>query len=399
MRFRFLLLILCAALFFGAPHSARAEEGIEVTSHDVEYVFGEKMTFRATIDTEHDIQGVELIIEVPGMPTFVGSVSYFPPDEIEFIYDLAQRPLRIFSTVSYYYRFELKNGEEVRSEKFSFPYLDNRYQWQMLDNGKFVVYWYDEEVTFAQKIIDAAEAGREKVLELLQRPKNNQKINIYVYSSTSELQSTLATTGVSWVGGHADPAFGSVVVALPPGVNRDLEIQRQIPHEVTHVMLYRFMDTGYQYLPYWLNEGIASQMELFPNPEYDDVLEKAHEGNHLIPISQLCYSFPSDGELVVLAYAESSSLLSFIKREHGITGVRALISAYNQGVSCDRGVEIALGQNLNALEASWKKAVFGGGYRDLLRTWLIPSLLVLGVIVILISGVIVLRMYVGKRNR
>ncbi|MFO8036008.1 MAG: peptidase MA family metallohydrolase [Anaerolineales bacterium] len=398
MRFRVLLFSLCFVLALGVPYTGQADEGIEVVSHDVEYVFGEKMTFRATIDTELDIRGVELIVEVPGTPTFVGVASFFPPNEIEFIYDLAQRPLRIFSTVSYYYRFALKNGEEVRSEEFSFPYLDNRYPWQKLDNGKFVVYWYEEEVTFAQKIIDAAEAGREKVLELLQRPKNNQKINIYVYSSASSLQSTLAATGATWVGGHADPSFGSVVVAIPRGVDRDLEIQRQIPHEVTHIMLYRFMDTGYQYLPYWLNEGIASQMELFSNPEYDAVLDNAYAENRLIPISQLCYSFPTDQELVVLAYAESSSLLSYIRREYGLTGVRALISAYDQGVSCDRGVEVALGKTLNSLEKSWKQDLFGGDFRALLEAWLIPSLLVLGLMVILVVGIIILWMYVIKKK-
>jgi hypothetical protein len=398
MRFRVLLLSLCLLLALRVPQAVQAEEGIKVVSHDVDYVFGEKMTFRATIDTELEIQRVELILEVPGTPTFVGAASFFPPNEIEFIYDLSQRSLRIFSTVTYYFRFALENGEEVRSEEFSFPYLDNRYQWQKLDNGKFVVYWYDEEVTFAQKIIDAAEAGRESVLELLQRPKNNQKINIYVYSSTSALQSTLATTGATWVGGHADPSFGSVVVALPPGVDRALEIQRQIPHEITHIMLYRFMDTGYQYLPYWLNEGIASQMEVFPNPEYDAVLENAHAENRLIPLSQICYSFPTDPELVVLAYAESSSLLSYIMREHGLTGVRALISAYNQGVSCDRGAEIALGKKLSDLERAWKQDSFGGDFRDLLETWLIPSLLVMGLVVIFIVGVIVLWMYVFKKK-
>jgi len=243
------------------------------------------------------------------------------------------------------------------------------------------------------------EAGRENVLELLERPKNNQKINIYVYSSKAELQSTLAAAGVSWVGGHADPRYGSVVVAIPPGVDRNLEIQRQIPHEITHVMLYRFMDAGYQYLPYWVNEGIASEMELFPNPAYDEVLEKAHEENKLIPISQLCHSFPADQDAVVLAYAESSSLISYIKREFGITGVQALISAYDRGVSCDRGVEIALGQNLRSLEKAWKRERFGGAYRELLQAWLLPVLLVLGVIVILVVGVILLRMYLGRRGR
>ena len=125
------------------------------------------------------------------------------------------------------------------------------------------------------------------MLELLQQPEENQPIVIFIYSSEEELQSTLASVGQTWVGGHADPGLGSVVVSLPPGVDQSLEIQRLIPHEITHILLYRFMGSEYQYLPAWFSEGIASQMEFFSRPDYDLILEKANGDRALIPFAHI----------------------------------------------------------------------------------------------------------------
>jgi len=385
----FLLFILIFSIF----QTVRAENGIKVLSPEVEYAFGDRIYFQAEIESDVEIQNVELVIEAPGMSTFVGTVTYTAPDELRFVYDLGQRPLRLFSSVSYYYRFETDGGERIVSETFSFPYLDNRFQWQTLTNDKFRVYWYEGEVTLARDVLDAAEAGREQVLELLQRPKNNQQISIYLYASQDALQSTLALSDASWVGGHADPELGAVVVALPPGADRDLEIQRQVPHEVTHVMLYRFMGSGYQYLPRWVSEGIAAQIELFPNPEYEVVLEKAHREGTLIPIADLCHTLPADQERVILAYAEAGSLMTYIMQEYGITGVRALIGAYDQGVSCGRGVEIALGRELPALERAWRRDAFGIRLQPLM----LPALVVLGVMIVVAFGFLLRRRLVRNQ--
>ena len=69
--------------------------------------------------------------------------------------------------------------------------------------------------------------------------------------------------------------------------------------------------------------------------------------------------FPNDAATSFLAYAEANSLTGYIKDYYGAEGIRSLISAYETGVSCERGVEIALGQELTQLERDWLKAVFG----------------------------------------
>ncbi|MCK4489915.1 MAG: hypothetical protein KAU23_06620 [Anaerolineales bacterium] len=370
------LTFLILLLIITAPLSVQAEGGVEVLDEGVEYTFGGELVFRIEIESEVPVSQITLVLQAPGISTFVGEVLFISPGQAQFVYDSAQRPLPAFSNISYSYHLTLENGESVETPGYSFTYLDNRYNWQELIEEPFNIYWYEGEIILAQEVLDAAVSGLDQVLELLQQPAENKPIVIFIYSSEEELQSTLASVGQTWVGGHADPGLGSIVVSLPPGVDQSLEIQRLIPHEITHILLYRFMGMEYQYLPAWFNEGLASQMEAFSRPDYDLVLEKAEGERGLIPFAHLCIAFPVDSDLALLSYAQSNSLLDYIQREYGVTGIQAMIYAYDQGVSCERGVEVALGITLEGLENDWKQDVFSRG-RNLTYIFVLSGILLI----------------------
>jgi hypothetical protein len=379
------LTLLILLLIIIAPLSVKAGAGVEVLDEGIEYTFGEELVFQIELKSEVPVSQITLVLKAPGISTFVGEVLFISPGQAQFVYDLAQRPLPAFSNITYTYHLTLENGESVETPVYSFTYLDNRYNWQELIEEPFNIYWYEGEITLAQEVLDAAVRGLDQVLDLLQQPEENQPIIIFIYSSEEELQATLASVGQTWVGGHADPGLGSIVVSLPPGVDQSLEIQRLIPHEITHILLYRFMGDEYQYLPAWFNEGIASQMEVFSRPDYDLILEKAEGGRGLIPFAHLCIAFPADSDLALLSYAQSDSLLDYIQREYGLTGIRAMIYAYDQGVSCERGVEVTLGTTLEGLEKDWKQDVFSRGkyltYIFILSGILLILLIFLGIFI------------------
>jgi len=379
------LILLILFLIITTPLSVQAEDSVEILDERIEYTFDGELIFQIEIESEVPVSQITLVLQAPGIPSFVGEVLFISPGQAQFVYDLAQRPLPAFSNITYSYHLTLENGESVETPGYSFTYLDNRYNWQELIEEPFHIYWYEGEIILAQEVRDAAVSGLEQVLELLQQPAENKPIVIFIYSSEEELQSTLASVGQTWVGGHADPGLGSIVVSLPPGVDQSLEIQRLIPHEITHILLYRFMGNEYQYLPAWFNEGLASQMEAFSRPDYDLALEKAEGERGLIPFAHLCIAFPVDSDLALLSYAQSNSLLDYIQREYGVTGIQAMIFAYDQGVSCERGVEVALGTTLEELENDWKQDVFSRGryltYIFILSGFLLLLLIFLGVFI------------------
>ena len=371
-----LLLILVILSFTPLLDLARAEGLVEVVDQSVEYSFGDEITFQIEYESNLPIANITLSIHAPGLPTFVGAVSIPADGEGNFVYVAAERPLPAFANISYDYQFILDSGEIVESPVYEFTYLDNRFNWQELIEGQFKIYWYEGEITLAQEVLDAATYGQTRTLEMLMQPPDSQPIVIFIYGSDEELQSSLAAIGQSWISGYADPARGSVVVALPLAVEQPLEIQRLIPHEISHILLYRFLGAEFSYLPAWLNEGFASQVEIYSLPEYDLILERANERRDLIPFLHLCQAFPVDPELALLAYAQSDALVEYIQREYGLPGLQSLIHAYDQGVSCDRGVEMAFGINLQTLENDWLRDTFGQA-TIMLYIYLLAGLLLL----------------------
>ena len=365
---KLICLVVLTVLFFGCQaYSAQAQSGVEVLDQDVQFTFAEEINFKLDLSSDTEVTGINLVLQVPGYPSFVGEVLPSPSGQARFVYDLTQRPLPAFSKITYSYHITLGTGEVVETPEYSFTYLDNRYHWQELIQDPFRIYWYEGELNLAQEILDAAVQGQEQVLNLLQQPKDDQQISIFVYNSENELQSSLASVGQSWVGGHADPVLGSVVVSLPPGVDQSLEIQRLIPHEITHISLYRYMGTEYEYLPAWFKEGLASTMEVYSLPEYALTLERAAKEGGFIPMAHLCVAFPTDPELALLSYAQSESFLDYIQQEYGTQGLQAMILAYDQGVSCERGVEVGLGTSFDSLEKEWKRDTFS---KDIYLTYI-----------------------------
>jgi hypothetical protein len=382
----FLITLLLSSFF----STVRAQTPVEIITQQMEYEFGAELSFQIEFSSSSSLESLTLFIQASGVSTFVGAVSFTDEGIGYFVYDLSQRPLPAFANVSYFYQFVLSDGQTVDSPTYNFTYLDNRFNWQELIEEPFKIFWYEGEIILAQEVLDAAVEGQEKILELLQQPPDSQPITIFIYGSDEDLQSSLNTIGQSWVGGHADPARGSVVVALPPAVDQPLEIQRLIPHELTHIYLYRFMGAEYEYLPAWFNEGLASRMEAYSLSEYDLILERASSGNDLIPMAHICQAFPVDPDLALLSYAQADSLVDYLRRQYGLPALQSLIFAYDQGLSCERGVETALGMTLADLEKEWQQTTFGGG-RTLLFIYILIALLL-----VLIVG---LAIYIYSRIR
>jgi hypothetical protein len=157
-----------------------------------------------------------------------------------------------------------------------------------------------------------------------------------------------------------------------------------------HVLLYRHMGSSYANLPAWFSEGLASITELYPNPDYDKLLNLYYEKNNLFAISDLCRVFPNDASGALLAYAQATSFTRYLHQQYGASGVQRLIAQYGDGVECSRGVENALGISLRELEGGWRQAKFGenpmGAAAGNLAPWLILLVAVLAVPLGLIIG-------------
>jgi hypothetical protein len=354
-----MLLVMGIASALLYPASVNAATNVQVLNTEVEYTFGGSIIFHATLQSASPVEEVAVFIQPEGqtgaeiIPAEISSSGTIKAE-----FDLSQHPLRGFSEVTYWYRVTLKNGEVFTSEEYQFMYEDNRHDWQTLQSGNFEVHWFDGEADFAQEVANVAAAGLERAQSYLPVTLT-EIIHIYAYDSAKELQSALQLSGQDWVAGHADPDLGVVLVSLPPGPEQQLEMERQIPHELMHVLMYQTAGAAaYERLPVWLNEGLASITELYPNPDYYTILNNAYEDDDLLPIHSLCEVFPQDSAEVLLAYAESASFTRYLYNQYGMPGLENLVAHYADGLDCQHGAEQALGSTLTQLETQWRRETF-----------------------------------------
>ena len=357
---RHLLLFLCfLCLAAATPTLVKAAEQNQITDSQVDYSFGGSVTFQAMLPPDQPVDKVEVFMQSEGETETIVGEANLQDGRLSYILDLSEHPLRPFSEVTYWYRVSPQAGEPYNTPPSTFFYGDNRYIWQELESPPFRVHWYDGDASFGQHVLDTAQAGLDKIQGIFPSDSPLEPIDIYVYASGLEMQSTLRLAGLNWVAGHADPELRVIMVSLPPGPDQRLETERKLPHELMHILMYQLTGPVYFSLPVWFREGMASIAEIKPNPDYYIILNSAVEKDELLPIALLCNNFPSDASLVYLAYAESASFSSYLQYQYGNSGLQALLKNYADGFGCERGPELALGASLTRLDGDWRQAVFG----------------------------------------
>ncbi len=367
-----------AALLLGRPQQAEAQGGIEVSDIQVAYRFGEQITFQARIQASIGItQASVLFRQMDEQVTRVEPLALDQNGAGSFQYNAAQNVFPPFSTIVFWFQAALADGSTQTSPVYNFHYDDNRFPWRQTAHGQITVHWYDGDEAFGQSALDAARAGLAAVGQVLPLSLD-APLDVYVYANADDLQGALFLGGKQWVGGHADPALGVVMVAIAPNPAQGIQMDTEIPHELAHVMLYRSLGAGYNRLPAWLNEGIAALVERYPKPDYANALTLASRNNSLLPLADLCDSFPPDAGRAYLAYAQSQSFTRYLRDTYGTTGLTALTKAYADGLDCELGATRAFGLPLTQLDTRWRESVLGQNVAGVALRDLAPYLLMMG---------------------
>lgn len=268
--------------------------------------------------------------------------------------NLSEEPFPPFTTISYWWDYEDAQGKTLTTEKQHFLYEDNRFAWKTLRDGAITLHWVAGDKVLMNNALNIAQAAIDEIQGTLKAQVVNS-VTLYIYPSLPDLQSALRLTGYEWVGGQAYPEIGVVLLAISPSSEATLKMKRDIPHELTHKVLYDLTGPqGYAALPIWLNEGLASIFERSPDPAYALALQRAAQDGKLIPMATLCHPFPTETDRALLAYAQSQSFVRYLQKTYGWTQIRDLIDAYADGIECSTGVKKTLGADLSTLEREWR---------------------------------------------
>lgn len=375
--FVFLALLLVLAM----ANPARAQSGSVVSDVRVVSEFGRQVTFLARIQSPVGIQSASVSFREEDGIQQTQPLTLSLDGTAAYTYDASAKALKPFARIVFWFNVTLADGTQVQSENYNFDYIDNRFDWQTREDGIMRAHWVNGDAAFGDAVLDVARRGLQSVSTLI-TVDLAEPINIWVYPSADDIQGALLLGGQSWVAGHASPELGVVMVSVVPGADQSIQLERQVPHELVHVLLYRRVGANYNRLPVWLREGMASMAELYYNTDLDLVLANAAETNSIIPFADLCSSFPPDTSNAQLAYAESRSFTQFIVDNYGTSGLTNLALAYADGLDCEQGARQALGLSLSQLEVRWRESTLGENRSGMIVSNLFPYLLLLVLVLI-----------------
>jgi hypothetical protein len=349
--------LFCSILLLLLPPGAAHAEGITVTGVGTEYFFAQRITFRVSARSDADIKSATVVFRAGSGPERRGVATFAPGKTIDatFVQPLTGGALPPFSTVMFWWELSDAAGRKATTPPQAVEYLDNRFTWQQVAESNVRVRYYAGDTAYARAALSAAQTALARVNQELQAPVP-PRVEIYLYATLDDLQSALMLTGRDWQGGQARPDLGVVLLAIPPGQAALAQMKRDIPHELTHLLVFQATGAGYARVPRWLDEGLASANEELAQPAYQLALESAFREGRLIPLETLCAPFSADAAEAQLAYAQSQSVVQLIRNRHP-DGIRKLLGAYTGGATCNGGVEQALGYTLGALDLTWRASL------------------------------------------
>ena len=140
---------------------------------------------------------------------------------------------------------------------------------------------------------------------------------------------------------------------------RPFSLGTTLKHELCHLELHHHIAESN--LPRWFDEGICQWVsgglsEIITESNHS-ILREAVLSNRLISIEELAEKFPADGRDLLLAYDESRSIVEYIAKQFGASGVRRILEQMSRGDNLENAVSKTTLISLNELEKRWKSSL------------------------------------------
>ncbi len=336
--------------------SVSGDNSLEISNVTHAYEFGSELTITANLPQPELIRNMTLIIQPDSQQTRQVEVFVSAGGGILTQYDLTTNGFDPFTRIYFWFEAEMSDGSISSSSSYWFDYIDNRFAWKSNSTNLFTIFWTEGDTSYGQKLQSIARSGLEKSTQLLPVVPI-LPVEIYIYPNSSSMQSVLSLDSQSWVNGHTFINSNKILVADSPPLADTTDLERTIPHETMHLLQYQIMSTSYSNAPAWLLEGLATQSELYANPDLEREFSSAQKADTLLSFGDLCHGFPNDANLATLAYAQSSSFVAYIQRTYGNQVFPVFLQNAANGLDCEQNVKSSLGITLSQVELDWKTSI------------------------------------------
>ncbi|MFK7804835.1 MAG: peptidase MA family metallohydrolase [Anaerolineae bacterium] len=361
-------LTIFAFLQFLQPKPVAAQDDIlcpDFTAADQQQIydkvdFGESIIFHFCWHNMPEIEKASIEIEIENFDEPRKGEAIAPTDagagdliNLNHELNLAQTLILPFSNIRYTWTLHYKTGETEAFPTQSIEYTDNRVEWQTFTLGNdtsesIQVHSETQHRAIAEIALSTINRLLPEIKEVILTDNSlaNQDIDVYLYPDNETFQSALRLTGLDWVAGKASPEIGVIMVPITSGMDETLaqtNLEQRLPHELSHLLVYRATGDGYHNLPSWFDEGLAASFEVVPNPNYAASLQNVTDATQLIPFSEMCINLPvQPTEMALRGYAQSYALVQYIFKTYGTEGIQQIIGAAAAGSECNDVVAAGL---------------------------------------------------------
>ena len=253
--------------------------------------------------------------------------------------------------IEYYYAFAHADGTETESARFSFEYLDPRYDWRRMEFADFDLLWHDRDIRTVRRVGATASARLSRAKDLFGMDGDYRFKAVIVNDRAEANRSFPAVSRTSrdvfLYGGFAFGDYGALILA---GLYAD-----GLTHELVHLLLDEAVDSPRARVPAWLNEGLAMRFERAPASSRSELRTALRRGR-LIPISRM-NAVPGRPNDVRLFYAQSASVVRYMLDAYGDGAMRALLARINAGDSIAAALQSAYGVSVDGLESRWRRSL------------------------------------------
>ena len=342
------------------PTLVGAQDGLRDVVMAVEVAYGLNWRFTLTATSEVEITQAELFAAAPGLPFTYTTVLPVQSRLIALDYSLPLQTIRPrpFAPITYWWVLVTNTGERITLETATFIYADSRFDWHNRREDDLAVHWTGSEDTFPAEAVIRIARNSQQTLSRIIPATLPEPLDIYVYPSTSDLRSALRLGDREWQDGHAGPDLGVILVVAVNARTAEDDLGQSIPQEMSRLFLYEATQNRYEALPRWLLEGLAGVV-VGADDRLTDVVAAAAAANSLIPLVDLCTTWPTEPAQKQLAVAQSMALAHWLQQEFGDLGLNRLIHAYEDGQDCLTGLSSATNLSVATLTQQWQNHLRG----------------------------------------
>ena len=350
---------IAAAALFTASDSLRAEGGIELvsTSFTTEFPAGFRVVaeFRAPNDIETVAARVRIGQQTAGS---YGYLDFEQGKEVEGELFWRTNTLSTYippgTIITLSFEIEDVEGNRLKTEPSEYLYEDPNYEWFEISEGSITVAYHGPVESRAQLVLDAMVETVAHMGPLL-GAETESPIRVTMYNNRLEMvraqppRSAEIARNTTTLG----QAFSQEGVLLVLG---NSDARGTASHEVTHILVHRAADSPGQFIPAWLNEGLAEYGNLEEGPEYEIALEFAVATGALQSTTNMVAT-PGNPDDLIIFYGHSRSMVEFMIERFGADKMTELMATMKQGIGAEQAIERVYGMTQVELENLWRDKI------------------------------------------